>query len=605
DVWPLSTIGWPAESLKVRFVWNAPLAMSPWDHTHVYYGSQYVEMTADSGRTWREISPDLTRNDKSRQKISGGLTPDNIGVEYAGVVMSIAESPNTRGVIWAGTNDGLVHVTRDNGATWTNVTKNISGLLDWGTVSSVTPSRYDAGTAYITVDGHQVDNRDPWVYKTADFGRTWKQITRGLAKTPLSYAHMIAEDPVQRGLLYLGTEGGMYVSFDDGDDWQPLQTNLPHAPVYWIVVQPRFNDLDIATYGRGFWILDDISPLRELAAAASANKLHLFAPRESYRFRDAEQPFAIGDDPANGQIPPYGAPLTYWLAGSKASIGKDTVIQTPSPRAPRDTTAMTAAATPKADSVTITITDANGAVVRTLKGPTEPGINRVWWNLRYDQSKQATLRTNPEYSSWVGVGLTGKPAPSIGRLALLVPPGTYTVKVSHAGQEDTRTISIQKDPHSGGSDAEIVAQTQLTRSIQRDLDSAVAMINALELARGQLAALKTVLSADSTTNKDVRAAADSLDQKLLVEERKLFQTRVTGRGQDDLRWPQRISEQLDYLAEEIGGSDFGPTVSQHQVADLLHSQLMAVASEVAQRRADVASFNAMLRTKNLGNIIVQ
>jgi len=622
DIWPQATIGWPADSLKYRFVWTFPLTISPHDHNTVYVGSQHVHVTTDSGRTWRVISPDLTRNDKSRQRISGGLTPDNIGVEYAGVVFAIAESPVQRGLLWAGTNDGLVHVSRDAGKTWTNVTRNIRGLLDWGTISAITPSRYDAGTAYLVVDGHQVDNRDPWVYRTTDYGATWRLITAGIPRSPLSYAHTIAEDPVRRGLLYVGTENGIYVSFDDGGRWQPLQTNLPHAPVYWIVVQPRFHDLVVATYGRGFWILDDIRPLRELAVGVPAARTRLFAPREAYRFRDAEAPFANFDDPTAGEIPPYGAALTYWIrsapgdtgrrAATRAAIGKDTVIPAPPVGGERgdttrsgaraDSARRTAKAAP-ADSVTITITDAAGAVVRTMKGPVEAGLNRVWWNLRYDRSKEAKLRTSPEYAPWFTVGPEGRAAPGIGRLAILAPPGTYTVKLSYAGAEEAQPLVVRKDPNSGGSEGEIRAQTELARAIQRDLDSAVAMINTLEVVRGQLAGLRTVLAADST-REDVRTAADSLDRKLLAAERKLFQTRVTGRGQDQLRWPMRVTEQLAYLGEEIGTSDYGPTQSQRDVAALLRGQLGAAAAEVGQLlQRDLTAFNDMLRGRKLQNII--
>jgi photosystem II stability/assembly factor-like uncharacterized protein len=618
DIWPLSTIGWPADSLRYRFNWTFPLTISPHDHARVYVGSQHVHVTTDSGRTWREISPDLTRNDKSRQRISGGLTPDNIGVEYAGVVFAIAESPVQRGLLWAGTNDGLVHVSRDGGATWTDVTRGLVGAPAWGTVSSITPSRHDAGTAYLTMDAHQADDRDPWVYRTGDYGATWRRITAGIPRTPLSYAHSIAEDPVTRGLLYLGTEGGLYVSFDDGARWQPLQTNLPHAPVYWVTVQPRFGDLVVATYGRGFWILDDVAPLRELAATLPATRAHLFAPREAYRFRDVETPFANYDDPANGQIPPYGASLTYWVApATRRAVGRDTVIPTPAPAAPaapaarRDTARKadtTRAASAAADSVTFAITDAAGALVRTLKGPAEPGLNRVWWNLRLDRSKEARLRTSPEYAPWFAVALEGRTAPGIDRMAILAPPGTYTVKLSYGGVEQTRPLVVRKDPNSGGSDAEVVAQTALARGIQRDLDSAVTVINRLEVVRGQLAALRTVLAADSgradSARADVRAAADSLDRKLLVVERKLFQTRVTGRGQDQLRWPMRLAEQLAYLGQEVGASDFGPTQSQRDVAQLLRGELGAVGAEAARvLERDVVAFNELLRARKLEHII--
>src|SRR5439155_3606686 len=497
EIWPLATIGWPADSLKYRFVWNAPLTLSSHDHNRLYVGSQYVHMTADGGKTWREISPDLTRNDKTRQKISGGLTPDNIGVEYAGVVFAIAESPLDAKVLWAGTNDGLVHVTRDGGTSWSNVTNSIPGLLPWGTISNIEPSRYDAGTAYLTLDGHQVNNRDPWVYKTTDFGRSWKLIITGLAKTPLSYAHVVREDPVRRGLLYLGTENGLYVSFNDGGSWQPLQNNLPHAPVYWILVQPHFSDLVVATYGRVFWILDDITPLRTLGSAVTSKDAHVFTPRVAYRLHDTEQPFSVAYDPSAGYSPPYGTPISFYLkTGSDSSV--------------RDS-AGTKIVTK--DSVAITIADATGSIVRTIKAPRNAGINRVWWNLRGDLTKQAKIRTSPEYASWFSVPLEGRNAPTVGRLGVLEPPGTYTVRI--AGTSESQPLILRKDPNTDATEAALKDNVALSRQIAQDLDGAVTMINTLENVRGQLAALKATVSTDST-RKDVVQAADSLDQRLRV-----------------------------------------------------------------------------------------
>jgi DNA-binding FrmR family transcriptional regulator len=234
----------------------------------------------------------------------------------------------------------------------------------------------------------------------------------------------------------------------------------------------------------------------------------------------------------------------------------------------------------------------------------DAGLNRVWWNLRYDRSAEPKLRTSPEYSPWFAVGLSGRTAPGIDRMAVLAPPGSYTVTLTHQGDKDVRTLVVRKDPLSGGSDGEIQAQTAVVRGIQRDLDSTVALINRLEVVRGQLAGLRTVLASDST-RVDVRTSADSLDQKLLRAERRLFQTRVTGRGQDQLRWPFRLAEQLSYLGQEIGGSDFGPTQSQRDVAALLHGQLDAAGREAgALLDRDVVAFNEMLRSKKLDGVIV-
>jgi photosystem II stability/assembly factor-like uncharacterized protein len=313
EIWPEMTSGATAAEVKYRFNWEFPILISPHDHNRVYAGSQFVHVTNDGGQSWKVISPDLTRDDKSRMGFSGGLTGDNIGVEYAGVVFALAESPKQAGLIWAGTNDGLVQITRDGGKNWTNVTANIPGLPEWGTISNIEASRFDAGTAYISVDLHQVDNRDPFLYKTNDYGKTWTQITNGIPHSMLSYAHCIREDPVRRGLLFAGTENGVYVTFNDGQNWQPLQSNLPHAPVYWIAIQEHFHDLVLATYGRGFWILDDITPLEQMTPQMLDADAHLFPPRDTYRFRTAAQPEAMPNDPTAGQNPPYGAAIDYNL----------------------------------------------------------------------------------------------------------------------------------------------------------------------------------------------------------------------------------------------------------------------------------------------------
>ena len=573
EVWPHAPMGSPAADLRYRWIWNFPLAISPHDHNTVFVGSQHLHVTTDGGRSWKVISPDLTRNDKSRQGVSGGLTPDNLGVEYAGTVFAIGESRLVRGLIWVGTNDGLVQLTRDGGATWANLTANLPGLPNWGSVSSIVPSRFDAGTAYLTVDAHQVNNRDPWIYRTADHGRTWRPIVTGIPRSPLSYVHVIAEDPVRRGLLYAGTEGGIYVSFDDGGSWQPFQNNLPRAPVYGIVVQEDFNDLVVGTYGRGFWILDDISPLRELAAPVVASPVHLFAPRPAYRLRSAEPFFAAWYDPSAGENPPRGVPLHYWLRESSK------------------------------DSVTITIQDAAGALVRTLKGPSASGLNRVWWDLRSDLSTEARLRTSPLYAPEIKVTEEGRPAPDGVRLDLLLPPGEYTVKLAAAGMELTRRLRVRKDPNSGGSEAELAEQMALLRGIRSDLEIVVGAINTIERVRSQLAGIRSARAQDSAA-APIRAEADSLDRQLISLEHELTQLLLTGRGQDNVRYPMRLMSRLGWLADGIAISDFGPTSQQREVGALLHGEVLE-----ARRRldsivqGDLAAFNQKLRSARLGPII--
>jgi photosystem II stability/assembly factor-like uncharacterized protein len=575
EVWPETTIGVPAGEVKYRFNWEFPILISPHDHHKVYVGSQFVHVTTDGGNSWQVISPDLTRNDQSKMGISGGLTPDNIGVEYIGVVFSLAESPKQAGVIWAGSNDGLVHVTRDGGKNWEDVTAHIPGLPEWGTVSNIEASRWDAATAYITVDFHQVNNRDPFVYRTHDFGKTWTKITNGIAPSMLSYAHCLREDPVRQGLLYLGTENGLYVSFDDGASWQPLQNNLPHVPVYWIAVQEHFHDLALATYGRGFWIFDDLTPLEQMTPEISASNAHLFAPRDAYRFRGTATPAAVTYDPTAGQNPPYGADINYFLKSATK------------------------------DDVKIVIQDAQGKTVRTLDGRKDAGVSRLWWDLRFEPTRQIRLRTSPLYAPEVTVGAQGwREAPGNPRITPLAPPGTYTVKLLVAGQEQgTQKLTVIKDPHSAGSEADIAAQNKLLAELEDEINAMADAVNQAEAVRAQLTALDGALASDQNS-KAIRAQADELNKKFTDFEGHLLQLKVTGRGQDDVRWPAMLVDKINYLAGQVSDSDFPPTTQLNAV----HEQLK---QEVAQRRAeleqleskDLAAFNSMLHEKNVPNII--
>jgi photosystem II stability/assembly factor-like uncharacterized protein len=571
EVWPDQVNGSTAADLKYRFVWTMPLTISPHDHNKVYVGSQFVHQTTDGGNSWQVISPDLTLNDKSKQGFSGGLTGDNIGVEYAGVVFAIAESPKEAGVIWAGTNDGIVQITRDGGKNWTNVTKNIPSMLPWGTVSNIEASRYNAGTAYLTVDGHQVNNRDPFVYKTTDYGKTWKAITNGIPHTMLSYAHCVREDPLRQGLLYVGTEGGLFVSYDDGANWQALQNNLPHAPVYWITVQEHFNDLVISTYGRGFWILDDITPIQQMTADVLNSPAHLFTVHPAYRFRGITVPYASSDDPVAGQNPPYGASINYYLK-----------------------------AAPKADP-SIKIVDAEGKTVQTIRGTRTAGLNRVWWNLRTEQSKEVRLRTSPLYAPEVRLNAEGwRPLPEGGRMTVLVPPGTYTVKLSVDGQEFSQPLVVRKDPNSGGSDDDVQKQTAMLFELRKDLEAAADMVNQIEIIRAQLESLKGLLRG----NADVRTAADDLEKKLIDIEDNLIQRKFTGQGQDTVRYPPKLISKINYLAGGVSNGDYPPNTQQREVHTMFKAQLSSLRKRLDDVvGTDLGGFNRMLREKNIGNVI--
>ncbi|HYV96485.1 MAG TPA: hypothetical protein VE967_03425 [Gemmatimonadaceae bacterium] len=569
EVWPQSTGGYPAADVKYRFVWDAPFTISPHDHNRIYTGSQFVHMSTDGGRSWRVISPDLTRNDKTKQQISGGLTPDNIGVEYGDVVYAIAESKAQAGVIWVGTNDGLVQVTRDTGRTWVNVTANVPGIPTWGSVRHVEPSRYAAGSAYIIVDAHQENNRDPWVYKTTDFGKTWTLIVNGIPKSMLSYAHIIREDPVRRGLLYLGTENALYVSFNDGANWQPLQMNLPHAPVYGLVIQEQFNDLAIATYGRGIWILDDLSPLQKVTTDVANSAAFLFAPRAAYRFNDVEGNVAGGDDPTAGVNPPYGAAINYWLKA-----------------APRDTPV-------------VAISDSAGKLVRMLKGTMNAGVNRIYWDLRNENSTTAVLRTKPTYSPETPLNADGtREAPGWGNINVLMPPGRYTVKLTVGGRDYTQPLRVVKDPHSAGTEADIVAQQQFLMSVRRTMDAAVEAVNNSELVRGQIRNLRNL-----TQDPEVKKAIDQLDDKVIALEGQLLELRTTGRGQDGVRFGSKLVQKIGYLTNGLQSADFKPTNQQLAVQKDLEAKLKALQGQLGDVFSkDVTAFNDRMKGTGLPGI---
>jgi photosystem II stability/assembly factor-like uncharacterized protein len=567
EVFPLSTGGHAADDVKFRFVWDAPFAISPHDHNTVYTGSQFVHMSSDGGRSWRVISPDLTRNDKSKQQMSGGLTPDNIGVEYGDVVYAIAESRAQKGVIWTGSNDGIVQVTRDGGKTWTKVTANVPGIPTWGSVRHVEPSRYDVGSAYIIVDAHQENNRDPWIYKTKDFGKTWKLIVSGVPKSPVSYAHIIREDPVRRGLLYLGTEGGLYVSSDDGEHWQPMQFGMPHAPVYGLIVQEHFNDLVVATYGRGFWILDDLSPLQRMNATVTASNAHLFAPRPTYRFRDINGNVATNDDPTAGTNPQYGAPINYWLKSATGSAAPS-----------------------------ITISDAAGKAVRKIDGTRQAGLNRVYWDLRNESTKSPRMRTKPMYDAEFTMDPDGtRTAPGFGTLSVLMPPGRYTVKLAVDGQTFTQPLDVLKDPNTTVTDADIRASNMLLTTMQNDMNATTDMLNTIENVRAQIEAL--------AAPADVRSSADSVEKKFMSVEGNIVDLRMTGHGQDEVRYPVKLGGQLNYLAGGISASDFTPTAQQREVDQGLAKDVKDTRAALqALIQNDLAKLNALLRSKGLKTI---
>jgi len=575
EVWPMSPNGSPAEDLRYRFQWTFPLLISPHDHQTVYVTSQVVHRTRNGGQSWEVVSPDLTTNDKSKQTISGGLTPDNIGVEYCCVIYAFDESPVQEGVLWAGSNDGLVHVSRDGGANWTDVTGNIPNLPPDGVVRSIDASKWDVAKAYITIEHHQVGDFTPRAYKTEDYGQSWTQITNGVDNDPVDYTRYLLEDPVRPGLLYLGTESTLYISYDDGAIWQHFMSNLPSTPFYGLIVQEHFDDLVIGTYGRGFWILDDLTPIQQMTDEVQASAAYLFDPRDAYRFQPRTEPMIMFEDWTNGENPPMGASLNYWLGGDGGG------------------------------RVQLRIENAAGETVRTLDGTNEAGINRVWWNFSGEGVTPIRMRTKPLYADWMpmpdpvrgggGGGFGGGGGP-------MEPPGDYTVTLVVDGADmGSRTLTVLKDPNSDGTLADIMAQHELVTEIKADRNRAAEMVNRIELLRRQIYDLKPVLE-EAGNAESVIEASEALDQRLIEVESQLVELRNTGGG-DGVRWPAMLVQQLSSLQGGVATADFRPTDQHREVYTILDGRLDEVSDDLSAVIAgDLADFNRLLQ-QTVGRVI--
>ncbi|HKT46749.1 MAG TPA: hypothetical protein VJP87_04430 [Candidatus Acidoferrales bacterium] len=592
SVWPDRTMGSNAGQVKLRMNWTYPIAISPHDHNVVYAGSQYVHRTRDGGQTWETISPDLTLNDPSMLGDSGGLTIDNLSVEYAGVVFAIAESPAEKGQIWAGTNDGKLQVTRDDGKHWSDVTSNIPGLPAKMTVSSIEPSKHAAGTCYVAFDGHQVNIRDPYLYKTTDFGKSWTRINDGIPSSQLSYTHVVREDPVRRGLLYAGTENGLYISFDDGAHWQEFQQNLPHAPVHWLTIQPQFNDLVVGTYGRGFWILDDITPLQQWQKQVADSAAFLFAVRPAYRFRAGLKRDMAPAAVEEGRNPAYGADINYFLKSE----------------------------TPK-EKISLVVLDSNGKQIRKLRPTGHKGINRVNWNLRFEPVLKVALRTTPPGNPhiWEEKRFAGKETRPIfyygvGREdidAPLVAPGVYTVKLEAGGQKFEQKVTVLKDPNTPGTEKDVVESTELSYKIYQDADESARLINQIEWTRKQLEDTTKVLT-QNKADKALLDATKKLDTEYLAQEDQLMHPTIAEGDEKSFRGPLGLYLKFIWLGAEVGtgggdvsgNSDYPPTRPELDVFEMLHKQLESVKGSVEKLNGEgTAAYNAQMQKSGFGRVV--
>ncbi len=584
-VWPDATYGWAPADVKYRWHWTFPIDVSPHDHNRVYVGSQYVHETDNGGQSWRVISPDLTTNDKSHQQNSGGIATDNLMTYDGSTLYAIAESPVTAGLIWTGSNDGQVNVTRDAGKNWTNVTKNIPNLPPWGTVENIAPSHFDAGTAYITVNLEQVGDYSPYIYKTADYGQSWTLISGDIPKSMNSSTHCVIEDPVRKGMLYLGTDNSVYVSWDDGSHWTSLRNNMPPAPVYWLTVQPHFNDLVVATYGRGLYILDDVTPLREFDSASGAG-VKLFDPRPAYRFRTFDNTReAESGSHVTGSNPQYGADINFYLKSA-----------------------------PK--SAELAIAAADGKTIRTIKlKDLKPGLNRVWWDLNYDPATEVKLRTSPPGEPWVEVPKEGfrtyvswvhyDGAPHAA-------PGKYTMKLSIDGKESSAPLTVLPDPNTLGNQQDIESQVAFLLKVRGEMSDVAEMINHIEWTRKQTEGVENMFAGDAKYAAVEKAAKD-LEQQEIAAESKLIDVHLTGRTEDSFRHPMGLYGRITYLGallygspgEGSSGADLPPTDQALQVNAMFIREIDGARQAFNELRdKDVAAFNNTLKANHVDMAIM-
>lgn len=562
-----------AANLEHRFQWTAPIVISPQDPNTLYYGGERVFKTTDGGVHWEAISPDLTRNDKSKQQASGGtITIDDTGTEYYDTVFSIAPSPLAKGLIWAGTDDGLIQITRDEGKTWTNVTP--KDLAEWSRISLVEASPHDAGTAYVAVDRHQNDDLTPYIYKTSDYGKTWSKITSGIPDGV--FVRAVREDPKKKGLLYAGTERGVFVSFDDGAHWRSMQLNLPITPIHDLV--RKNDDLVLATHGRSFWILDDVSPLRQFADSVAAEDVHLYQPATAYRMHTGEPPL---HHVFTGQNPPNGAVIYFYL---KKAL--------------------------KQQEVRIDILDAASTVIRSysssktnpLDEPLDPddkkpekqikvedGLNRFVWDLHYAPAERV-----PGYFLWeYNDGAKGP----------LAVPGHYQVRLTVAGKSQTAPLELKLDPRVSTSQSDLEKQFKLQMDVREQLNRVYSAVNQIQDVREQLAGLKKRLGPDAS--KALIEAAGGLEAKLVAVRDPLVNFNISA-SEDSLAYAPGIDGRLAFLSMAVAGfSDAAPTESQSaELAKLTRQTDELLARWQQVRNTDLAAFQKLAAEQNIQSIYV-
>ncbi|HSR60408.1 MAG TPA: hypothetical protein VLL47_06605 [Robiginitalea sp.] len=560
NVWPDNPMGYGAEGMKYRFQWNFPIIFSRHDPKKLYAFSNHVHLSTDEGQSWELLSPDLTRNDPGKLVSSGGpITQDNTGVEYYCTLFAANESPLKEGLMWVGSDDGLIHLTRDGGKSWENVTP--AGMPEWNMVNSVEPSYFDEGTCYVAATRYKLGDFEPYLYKTTDYGKTWTRITNGI--NPEHFTRVVREDPKQKGLLYAGTETGMYISFDDGASWKPFQLNLPIVPVTDLVV--RDNNLIVATQGRSIYILDDLTPLHQLNANSGSASAILYQPKDAYRTKGrARRTPSLTE----GQNHPNGVVTHFYL---KDFSEKDSVALTYM-SAGGDTLAAFS-----------TYAAENDRKLNVKKG----GNTHVW-----DTEGKGAERLPGMILWWAN--LSGAKAV----------PGTYQVHLTAGGQTQSQPFTILPDPRAEVSVADMQAQYDFISDINKSVDAAHQSIKKIRKINEQLDAFTKQYKGNDAT-KELLEKAKAMKEGFGEIEKALYQTQNRS-GQDPLNFPIRLTNKLAHLNSLVSLDDFPPTAQdiavKNELSAAIHTQLQAFNKMVDE---EITAFNKAFNDLNLNYLFIE
>jgi len=556
NVWPDNPMGHGAEGMKYRFQWNFPIFFSKHDKTKLYTASNHLHMSQDEGQSWQLVSPDLTRNEKEKLGSSGGpITKDNTSVEYYATIFAVAESPLQEGLIWAGTDDGKIQITRDGGKNWSDVTNAL--MPKYLMFNSVEPSPYDPAVCYVAGTMYKSGDYLPYLFKTDDYGKTWKKIVKGI---PLEhFTRVLRADPVKKGLLYAGTEFGMYISFDDGENWNSFQLNLPIVPITDLVI--KNNNLIAATQGRSLWIMDDLTVLHQQKAGMSQNSI-LYKPMPAYRMSGSQKK----DELHAGTNHPGGVMTHFYVHDY-------------------DT---------KKDTIMLTYTDSSGDTIRTFsthasenrdKLKVKSGGNMFTWKMDYAPSK----RFDGMILWWGSLN---------GPVAV---PGNYKVHLNRNGQISTQDFEILQNPNSEAGLEDIKAQFEFVKSINSTINLAHQAIIDIRSLRSQIKSFT-----DKSEDKDIKVHFEKMDTIMTKVENNLYQTKNKS-GQDPLNFPIKLTNKLAHLNSLIGmgTQDFKPTDSMIAVRDELTEQIQTELKEwETVKTSMLAELNNMIRSKALDTIVL-